>query len=238
MQAAGGLDYVVELAEALLRRNPKRITLLAPLVTYVLIFASGTQHVIYALLPVIAEVSRKAGVRPERPLSISVIAAQHGLDRVADLGGDGGARERARRLGGRPAADPARDDPGDARRRRSRARSSVAFRGAELADDPGVPRARRRGPDRRARGDAARLEGPARRRAIGACVIFLAAIWRSSSSGLPGAAARFERASTARRDGRVDMGRAIMIVMLAAGGRAAPRSCGADPEQAAARAAS
>jgi len=51
----------------------------APLVTYVLIFASGTQHVIYALLPVISEVSMKAGIRPERPLSISVIAAQHGL---------------------------------------------------------------------------------------------------------------------------------------------------------------
>jgi anaerobic C4-dicarboxylate transporter DcuA len=79
MEAAGGLDTVVRLAERLLHRNPRRITLLAPLVTYVLIMAAGTQHVIYALLPVIAEVARKAGVRPERPLSISVIAAQHGL---------------------------------------------------------------------------------------------------------------------------------------------------------------
>jgi anaerobic C4-dicarboxylate transporter len=78
MQAAGGLDFVVQLAEKILRRNPRRITILAPLVTYVLIAVSGTQHVIYALLPVIAEVSRKAGVRPERPLSMSVIASQHG----------------------------------------------------------------------------------------------------------------------------------------------------------------
>ena len=71
MQAAGGLDYLIGVAERLLRRQPAaRITFLAPLVTYVLVFASGTQHVIYALLPVIAEVSRKAGVRPERPLSI------------------------------------------------------------------------------------------------------------------------------------------------------------------------
>src|SRR5262245_48743273 len=79
LQAAGGLDYVIQVAEKVLRRNPRRITLIAPLVTYFMILASGTQHVIYALLPVIAEVARKAGIRPERPLSISVIAAQHGL---------------------------------------------------------------------------------------------------------------------------------------------------------------
>ena len=79
MEAAGGLDFLVETAEKLLHRNPRRITIVAPLVTYVLIFLAGTQHVIYSLLPVIAEVSRKAGVRPERPLSMSVIAAQQGL---------------------------------------------------------------------------------------------------------------------------------------------------------------
>jgi hypothetical protein len=79
MQAAGGLDYLLEIAENVLRRNPARITILAPIVTYALIFVSGTQHVIYALLPIIAEVSRKAGIRPERPLSISVIASQQGL---------------------------------------------------------------------------------------------------------------------------------------------------------------
>ena len=79
MEAAGGLRFLVETAERLLRRNPSRITFVAPLVTYLLIFGAGTQHVIYSLLPVIAEVARKAGVRPERPLSISVIAAQQGL---------------------------------------------------------------------------------------------------------------------------------------------------------------
>jgi anaerobic C4-dicarboxylate transporter DcuA len=79
VQAAGGLDYLIVVAERVLRRKPQYITFVAPLVTYVLITASGTQHVIYALLPVIAEVSRKAGVRPERPMSISVIAAQQGL---------------------------------------------------------------------------------------------------------------------------------------------------------------
>lgn len=79
MQAAGGLDYLVLLAQRVLRSNPRNITFLAPLVTYVLVAACGTQHVVYALLPVIAETARQAGVRPERPLSISVIAAQHGL---------------------------------------------------------------------------------------------------------------------------------------------------------------
>ena len=59
MEAAGGLDILVEGAEKVLRRHPGRITFLAPFVTYILILAAGTQHVIYALLPVIAEVARK-----------------------------------------------------------------------------------------------------------------------------------------------------------------------------------
>jgi anaerobic C4-dicarboxylate transporter DcuA len=78
MQAAGGLDYLVSVAERIMRRHPQYITFIAPVATYLLSFASGTQNVIYALLPVIAEVSRKGGVRPERPLSISVIASFHG----------------------------------------------------------------------------------------------------------------------------------------------------------------
>src|SRR5512134_3540263 len=79
LQAAGGLDYLVILAERIMRRNPQYITFVAPIVTYVLIFASGTTHVIYALLPIIAEVARKADIRPERPLSISVIAGFQGV---------------------------------------------------------------------------------------------------------------------------------------------------------------
>lgn len=79
MQAAGGLDYLVSIAEKVLRSRPQYITFVAPVVTYLLIAASGTTHVIYALLPVIAEVSRKAGIRPERPLSISVIAGFQGV---------------------------------------------------------------------------------------------------------------------------------------------------------------
>ena len=79
MQAAGGLDYLVSVAEKIMRRHPQYVTFIAPVVTYLLVLASGTTHVIYALLPVIAEVSRKAGVRSERPLSISVIAGFQGV---------------------------------------------------------------------------------------------------------------------------------------------------------------
>lgn len=79
MQAAGGLDYLVSLASKVMSKKPQYITFIAPFVTYLLTFASGTQHVIYALMPVIVEVSAKADIRPERPLSMSVIASQSGL---------------------------------------------------------------------------------------------------------------------------------------------------------------
>ena len=78
MQAAGGLDYLVSLAERVMRSRPQYIVFIAPVATYLLVLGSGTTHVIYALLPVIAEVARKGDVRPERPLSISVIAGFQG----------------------------------------------------------------------------------------------------------------------------------------------------------------
>lgn len=79
MQAAGGLDLLVVLAERALRAKPKYITFIAPAVAYLFTFCSGTGHVAYAILPVIAEVARKAGIRPERPMSISVIASQQAI---------------------------------------------------------------------------------------------------------------------------------------------------------------
>jgi anaerobic C4-dicarboxylate transporter DcuA len=79
MQAAGGLDYLVVIADRMLRVWPAGITLVAPVIAYVFTLAAGTGHIIYALLPVIAEVSRKAGVRPERPLSIATIASQQAI---------------------------------------------------------------------------------------------------------------------------------------------------------------
>ncbi|CRK82247.1 anaerobic C4-dicarboxylate transporter family protein [Neobacillus massiliamazoniensis] len=79
LQAAGGMDYLVYLAEKALRKNPKRITFIAPIVTYLFTFCAGTGHVAYSVLPVIAEVSRESGVRPERPMSIAVIASQQAI---------------------------------------------------------------------------------------------------------------------------------------------------------------
>ena len=76
MQAAGGMDFLVSVADRLLRVYPPAITFVGPLVSYVFTFCAGTGHVAYSILPVIAEVSRKAGIRPERPMSISVIASQ------------------------------------------------------------------------------------------------------------------------------------------------------------------
>ncbi len=79
MQAAGGLDYLVALAEKMLRKHPDRITFLAPIVTYLFTFVAGTGHVSYSVLPVISEVALETGVRPERPLSIAVIASQQAI---------------------------------------------------------------------------------------------------------------------------------------------------------------
>lgn len=79
MQAAGGLDYLVSVAERLLRRNPSHITIVSPLVTYAFTLFAGTGHVAYSVLPVIAEVARQTGIRPERPLGIAVIASQQAI---------------------------------------------------------------------------------------------------------------------------------------------------------------
>ena len=79
MQAAGGLDYLVLLAEKLLRKNPSHVTFLSPLVTYAFTFVAGTGHVAYSVLPVVAEVARDTKIRPERPLGIAVIASQQAI---------------------------------------------------------------------------------------------------------------------------------------------------------------
>ena len=79
MQAAGGLDFMVKLAERLLRRNPAHVTILSPLVPYLFTFVAGTGHVAYSVLPVIAEVAAETKIRPERPLGIAVIASQQAI---------------------------------------------------------------------------------------------------------------------------------------------------------------
>lgn len=79
LQAAGGLDYLVRVAERILRARPNLITFMGPVVTYMFTLFAGTGHVAYSVLPVIAEVARETGVRPERPMSIAVIASQQAI---------------------------------------------------------------------------------------------------------------------------------------------------------------
>ena len=79
LQASGGLDYLVKVAEKILRKNPSMITFLAPVVCYFFTLFSGTGHIAYSLLPIISEIATDSKVRPERPLSISVIASQQAI---------------------------------------------------------------------------------------------------------------------------------------------------------------
>lgn len=79
LQAAGGLEFLVSIAEKILRKHPKRITFLAPFLTYIFTFGAGTGHVAYALMPVISEVALKAGIRPERPMAVAAIASQQAI---------------------------------------------------------------------------------------------------------------------------------------------------------------
>ena len=76
MQKAGGMDYLVAVAEKLLRKNPKHVTYLAPVVTYLMTVLAGTGHTAFSTLPVIAEVAKEGNVRPSRPLSVAVVASQ------------------------------------------------------------------------------------------------------------------------------------------------------------------
>lgn len=76
MQVAGGMDYLVNLAERLIRNHPKQITFIAPLVTWFMTVLAGTGHTAFSTLPVIAEVAKEQGIRPSRPLAMAVVASQ------------------------------------------------------------------------------------------------------------------------------------------------------------------
>jgi anaerobic C4-dicarboxylate transporter DcuA len=79
MEVAGGIDFLVHVAERIIRKNPKQVTIVAPLVTYGFTFASGTGHIVYPLLPVIYEVAHESGIRPERPMAIATVASQQAI---------------------------------------------------------------------------------------------------------------------------------------------------------------
>lgn len=79
MEAAGGIDFLVRVAERIIRGNPRRVTIVAPLVTYAFTFVAGTGHIVYPLLPVIYEVAHENGIRPERPMAIATVASQQAI---------------------------------------------------------------------------------------------------------------------------------------------------------------
>ncbi len=79
LQASGGMDWMIQIAERLLRRHPERITILAPFTTFFLTVLVGTGHVVYTLMPIICDIALKKGIRPERPCGIASIASQIGI---------------------------------------------------------------------------------------------------------------------------------------------------------------
>jgi len=79
MQASGGMDWLIQIAEKLLRKHPDRITFFAPICTFFLTVLVGTGHVVYTLMPIIVDIAIKKGIRPERPCAVASVAAQVGI---------------------------------------------------------------------------------------------------------------------------------------------------------------
>lgn len=79
LQASGGMDFMIQIAEKFLRAHPERITFYAPLCTFGLTVLVGTGHVVYTLMPIIADISLKKGIRPERPCAVASVASQVGI---------------------------------------------------------------------------------------------------------------------------------------------------------------
>jgi anaerobic C4-dicarboxylate transporter-like protein len=218
MQAAGGLDYLVSLAERVMRRHPQHIVFIAPIATYLLVLGSGTTHVIYALLPVIAEVARKGNVRPERPLSISVIAGFQGniaspisASTVAMLGflvarGVSLPKLLAVII---PATFIAVIVGA----------LSVAWRGKQLSEDPEYQRRLANG-EVKATEASAPAQGASLRNARGSMILFLIGIVAVVLIGLfPALRPSYQVITDGGIDtDQVSMGYAIMIVMIAVSG--------------------
>ena len=79
LQASGGMDWLIQIAEKMLRKHPDRITILAPFTTFFLTVLVGTGHVVYTLMPIIVDIAIKKGIRPERPCGVASVASQVGI---------------------------------------------------------------------------------------------------------------------------------------------------------------
>ncbi len=79
LQASGGMDWMIQIAERMLRKHPDHITFLGPLVTFFLTVLVGTGHVVYTIMPIICDIALKKGIRPERPCGVASVASQVGI---------------------------------------------------------------------------------------------------------------------------------------------------------------
>ena len=79
LQASGGMDWMIQIAERMLRKHPDHITFLGPLVTFFLTVLVGTGHVVYTIMPIICDIALKKNIRPERPCGVASIASQVGI---------------------------------------------------------------------------------------------------------------------------------------------------------------
>ena len=79
LQASGGMDWMIQIAEKMLRKHPDHITFLAPLVTFFLTVLVGTGHVVYTIMPIICDIALKKNIRPERPCGVASVASQVGI---------------------------------------------------------------------------------------------------------------------------------------------------------------
>ena len=218
LEAAGGLSYLIVIAERVMRRRPQAITFVAPLVTYALVFASGTTHVIYALLPIIAEVARKADIRPERPLSISVVAGFQGVRAspisAATVAMFGFLSPKGISLPLLMAVTIPSTLVGV-----MIGALSVAWRGAELSEDEMYLTRLANGVVTAPEAAPAPLEGKALFNARGSTIVFLAAMLAVVLIGVfPGLRPMYDGAGDGFENDQVAMGTAIMIVMIAISG--------------------
>ena len=76
LEADGGLKFMLQVAERVLRKNPKQITFLGPIATYTLTFMLGTGHAVYSIMPIIGDIALKNKIRPERPMAAASVASQ------------------------------------------------------------------------------------------------------------------------------------------------------------------
>ena len=79
LQASGGMDWMIQIAERMLRKHPEHITFLGPLVTFFLTVLVGTGHVVYTIMPIICDIALKKNIRPERPCGVASVASQVGI---------------------------------------------------------------------------------------------------------------------------------------------------------------